>query len=182
MKKKIFSVLAVLSLGFTACNNDADTAATNEDSMNTAGTMNTNSDYSAMADEFDRNSQAGLYRDAQTGEPIKISVDRTTGSKVNTSTSQPVTRYIYVDNNDWWVYDAEGNRLRQAKQENEKLLYLGDDSQWVEWDKIKWDDGDVKMKSDDMKIKKEADGDMKIKTDDKKIKVEDGETKVKDDN
>jgi hypothetical protein len=181
MKKQIFSVVAVLSLGFTACNNDSDTTSISADTTTTTGTMNTTTDYSAMADEFNRNSEAGLYRDAQTGQPVKISVDRTTGAKVNTSNNQPLTRYIYVDNNDWWVYDAEGNRLRQARQENNRVLYQDENNLWVEWDKIKWDeDGSMKMKNDDMKIKTEADGDMKIKTGDKKIKVEDGKTKVKD--
>jgi hypothetical protein len=185
MKKQIFSVVALLSLGFAACNNDSNTTVTTEDTTynSRAGTMNTTGDYSAMADEFDRNSEAGLYRDERTGQPLRISVDRTTGTKVNTSNNQPVTRYIYVDNNDWWVYDTEGNRLRQARMENNRVLYQGENNQWVEWDKVKWDeDGSYKMKNDDMKIKSDGDGNMKMKTDDKKIKVEDGKTKVKTDN
>ena len=184
MKKKIFGLVAVLALGFAACTNDSDTTASEDTTTNSsAGTMNTSSDYSAMADEFDRNSEANLYRDARTGQPIRISVDRTTGAKMNASNNQPVTRYIYIDNNDWWVYDEEGNRIRQARMENDRVLYLNETNQWVEWDKIKWDeDGEGKYKNDSMKVKIEKDGDMKIKTDDKKIKVEDGKTKVKDDN
>ncbi len=120
--------------------------------------------------------------DAKTGKPIKISVDRTTGKKINAENNEPVTRYILVDNNDWWVYDWEGTRLGRAKLENDKVLYEGDNNEWVEYD-VKWkNDGDEnKMKSDDIKVKTEKDGDTKVKTDDKKVKVEeDGKVKEKD--
>jgi hypothetical protein len=182
MKKKIFGLVAVLSFGFMACNNDSDTTASEDTTItNTAGTMNTTGDYSAMADEFQKNSDAGKYRDARTGQEIKISVDRSSGAKLNATTNEPITRYIYIDNNDWWVYDVEGNRIREAKMENNRVLYKGENNAWVEWDKIEWDeDGDGKYKNDSMKVKVEKDGDMKIKTDDKKIKVEDGKTTVKD--
>ena len=185
MKKKIFGLIAVLSLGFMACNNDADTAVTDDSTVTntTAGTITTTGDYSAMADEFQKNSDAGKYRDVKTGQPIKITVDRTTGAKINTTTNEPVVRYIFVDNTDWWVYDVEGNRIREAKMENDKVVYKGENNAWVEWDKIVWDeDGEGKYKNDSTKVKIEKDGDMKIKTGDKKVKVEDGKTTVKDDN
>jgi hypothetical protein len=185
MKKKIFSLVAVLSLGFMACNNDGDnTAGTDTTTTNTtAGTVTTTGDYSAMADEFQKNSEAGKYRDVRTGQNIKISVDRSTGKKMNTETNEPLTRYIFIDNNDWWVYDEEGNRIREAKMENDKVLYKGEDNSWVEWDKIQWDkDGDGKYENDSVKVKIEKDGDMKMKTKDKKVKVEDGKTTVKDNN
>ena len=183
MKKKIFSLIAVLSLGFVACNNDADTTAEGDTTTTntTAGTITTTGDYSAMADEFQKNSEAGKYRDAKTGKQISISVDRSTGAKMNATTNEPLTRYIYIDNDDWWVYDENGNRIREAKMENDKLLYMDDSKAWVPWDKIKWDeDGEGKYEDDSTKIKIEKDGDMKIKTNDKKVKVEDGKTKVDD--
>src|SRR5215217_3259149 len=184
MKKQIFSFIVVLSLGFTACNNDAKTgdATDSTTTTTTSTTVNTNNDYAAMADEFDKNSTAGKYMDARTGKPIKISVDRTTGKKINAETNEPVTRYILVDDNDWWVYDWEGTRLGRAKLENDKVLYEGDNNEWVEYD-VKWkNDGDEnKMKSDDIKVKTEKDGDTKVKTDDKKVKgEEDGKVKEKD--
>ena len=183
MKKKIFGLIAVLSLGFVACNNDADTAATDDTTTTTAGTITTTGDYSAMADEFQKNSDAGMYRDARTGQPIKISVDRTSGAKMNATTNEPLTRYIFIDNTDWWVYDAEGNRIREAKMENDKVVYKNEENAWVPWDKIKWDeDGEGKYEDDSTKVKIEKDGDMKIKTKDKKVKVEDGKTTVKDNN
>jgi hypothetical protein len=185
MKKKIFSLVAVLSLGFMACNNDGDNTAgtdtTTTTTNTTAGTVTTTGDYSAMADEFQKNSEAGKYRDARSGKNIKISVDRTTGKKLNVETNEPVTRYIFIDNNEWWVYDEEGNRIREAKMENDKLVYRGENNMWVPWDKIKWDeDGSGKYEDDSTKIKIEKDGDMKIKTNDKKVKVEDGKTTVRD--
>jgi hypothetical protein len=185
MKKKIFSLVAVLSLGFAACNNDGDNTAsedTTTTNTTTTGTATSTGDYSAMADEFQKNSEAGKYRDAQTGKTIKISVDRTTGKKLNVETNEPVRRYIYIDNDAWWVYDEEGNRIREAKMENDKIVYKEGDA-WVPWDKIKWDeDGEGKYEDDSTKIKIEKDGDMKIKKGDKKVKVEDGKTTVKDDN
>jgi hypothetical protein len=134
-----------------------------------------------MADEFQRNSDAGKYRDVRTGKPIKISVDRTTGKKQNTETNEPVTRYIYTDNDDWWVYDWEGNRLGRAKLENNKMLFEDSSNNWVEYE-VKWkDDGDEsKMKSEDLKVKEEKDGDLKVKTDDQKVKKDEDGTKKKD--
>jgi len=184
MKKQILIVFAALAIGFTACNSDSNTTATTDSATNgsTTTTNTSTSDYAAMADEYERNSEAGKYMDARTGKPIRISVDRTTGKRLNAETNEPITRYIFVDNNDWWAYDWEGNRLGRAKLEGDKVLYETDNNEWVDYD-VKWknDDGETKMKSDDMKVKTEADGDMKIKTDDKKIKVEDGKVKEKND-
>lgn len=184
MKKKLFGFIAVACLGLTACNNDDNTTSTTGDSTTTtttttdAGSMTSTTDYAAIADSFARNSEANRYMDARTGKPIKINVDRSTGAKVNASTNEPVTRYIYVDNNDWWAYDAEGTRLGRARYENNKVMYEGDNGQWIDYD-VKWKDD--KMKTDGMKVKTDEDGDMKIKTDDQKIKIDkDGKTKVKD--
>lgn len=185
MKKQIFSLITLFSLGFAACNNDTKTAGEATDSTTTStettNTSTSRSDYAAMADEFQRNSDAGKYKDVRTGKPIKISVDKTTGKKINVETSEPVTRYILVDDSDWWVYDDEGTRLGHAKLENDKVLYEGDNNDWVEYD-VKWknDSDESKTKSDGIKVKTEKDGDMKIKTDDKTIKTDkDGTVKEK---
>jgi hypothetical protein len=192
MKKQLFSLLAVAMIGFTACNSgNNDTTGTNTDTSSATGsaatgtetsTVSSSGDYAAMADEFERNSQAGKYRDARTGQPLRISVDRSTGAKMNAETNEPITRYIMVDNTDWWAYDNNGSRLGRARYENNKVMYEGDNNNWVDYD-VKWKtdgDGESKMKTDGLKIKTEKDGDMKIKTDDKKIKIEDGKVKEKD--
>ena len=184
MKKKLLGFIAVSCLGLFACNDDSTTSTTTDSTSVTAGTtdgsgsVTTTTDYAAMADEFERNSAANRYMDARTGKPIKINVDRTTGTKTNATTNEPVTRYIMVDNNDWWAYDAEGTRLGKARYENNKVMYEGDNGKWVDYD-VKWKDD--KIKTDDMKIKTDEDGSIKIKTDDKKIKIdENGKTKVDD--
>jgi hypothetical protein len=181
MKKQIFSLIAVLSLGFTACNSDSNTSTTTDSTTTNVTTTTSNGDYAAMADEFQRNSDAGKYRNIRTGEPIKISVDRNTGKKMNAETNEPVNRYVYVDDNDWWVYDWEGNRLGRAKLDNNKMMFEDSNDKWVDYD-VKWknDDDESKMKSDDIKVKTEKDGDMKIKTKDTVIKKDEDGTKGKD--
>lgn len=178
MKKILFGLMAFFVAGsFVACNNDAQTS---ENTDSTTMTTTSTGDYAAMADEFDRNSEAGKYVDVKSGKPIKISVDRTTGQKVNAETNEPVIRYIMIDGTDWWVYDVDGNRLGQAKFENGTVLF-DDNGNWVDYN-TKWkDDGDeMKYKSGDTKVKVGDDGSMKIKTDDQKIKVDEDGKKVKD--
>ena len=187
MKKLIFSLITFLSLGFMACNSDSSTSTTTDSTTTTtsttdATTTTSSSDYAAMADEFQRNSDAGKYMDVKSGKPIKISVDKTTGKKINVETNEPVTRYIYVDNNDWWVYDWEGSRLGRAKMDNNKVMFEDSvNKNWVDYD-VKWknDSDESKMKTDDIKVKTEKDGDIKIKTGDKVIKKDEDGTKVKD--
>src|SRR5215216_1255333 len=109
-KNKIFGLLATtIVFSLAACNDSGKTGNTNADSSNASVTTNTSTgNYAAQADEFEKNSASGKYLDVQTGSPIKISVDKTTGVKTNTETNTPVTRYIYKDDPDWWVYDADG--------------------------------------------------------------------------
>ncbi|MES2882339.1 MAG: hypothetical protein V4676_09345 [Bacteroidota bacterium] len=184
MKKQFLGLLTVVALGFTACNNDKDTTSEITDSTGSTTTVvNSTNDYTALADSFQRVSDAGMFMDARTGAPIKISVDRTTGRRTNAATSEPITRYIYVDNSDWWVYDADGVQQGRAKMDGDKVMYQGDGDKWVDYD-TKWkvdEDGDTKMKSDDMKIKTDKDGDIKIKTDSTKTKIDkDGKVKTKE--
>jgi hypothetical protein len=194
MKTTILSLMAASVLIFASCNNDAD-GDNNKDSATTTGTTDnsgsttTTTDYAAKADEFERNSEAGKYMDVRTGKPVKLSMDRSTGRVTNRENNQEVTRYIYVDNNDWWVYDWEGKQLGKAKWEKDKV-WFDDNGNWVDYDakwkdddsdtKVKIDEDESKMKTDDTKIKVEKDGDYKIKTKDKKIKKDEDGTKVKD--
>jgi hypothetical protein len=193
MKKEILSLMVVAGLVLSACGNDNKNGTSTSDTDNatksgtTAGastettTQSSSNDYAAMADEFERNSTANKYYDPRTGKNVRISVDRTTGKRMNTETRQPITRYIYNDNNDWWVYDAEGTRLGRARMNNNRFQFQDDSNNWVDYDaRWKHDDDESKLKTDDMKVKIEKDGDMKIKTKDKKIKVEDGVVKEKD--
>jgi hypothetical protein len=193
-KTKIFGLLVGASLFAVACNNDADTTAKN-DSTNATGTEitsnTTTTDYAAKADEFQKNSEAGRYRDARTGKPIKINVDRTTGARINAETNEPVRRYVIADTDtDWWLYDETDSRLGRVRWDSNKMMYE-DNGNWIDYEtrwkddevKVKVDegDGDVKAKSDDAKVKIDKDGDTKIKTKDQKIKIDkDGSTKVKD--
>ena len=174
--------MACSVITFVSCNDNAENTGDADTTTTDMVTTNTTGDYSAMADEFETNSNAGRYYDARSGQPIRISVDRTTGTKTNASTNEPINRYIYVMDDEWWAYDNQGNRLGKAKMENNQVWYEGDDGKWVDYDtKWKMEDDEMKMKSGDTKIKVEDD-ESKIKTENMKIKREDGETKVKTDN
>ena len=194
MKTKLFSLLAATMLfGLVACEIKGDkkdgedkTAVTDKSNETTETSTG---DYAARADEFERNSEAGKYMDARTGKPIRLSIDKSTGRVTNKENNQEVTRYIYVDNNDWWVYDWEGNKLGKAKWENDKV-WFDDNGSWVDYDakwkddaadaKMKADEDETKLKTGDTKVKVEKDGDYKIKTNDKKIKKDEDGVKVKD--
>jgi hypothetical protein len=192
MKKTNFlGVLAVaVAFGIVACNNDSDTTTatdtTTTTTENTATTTNTSTtDYSALADSFRVNSEAGVYLNPRTGKSIKINVDPQTGLRTDATTGEPVWRY--VDRRTWWVYggdmwDAQG----EAKMEGDKLMYKGDNTDdWMTYEK-RWPD-DQKMEKDwktkvgDTKIKVSKDGDIKIKDNDGKTKIDADDGKVKTD-
>jgi hypothetical protein len=194
IKKNFVSLFAFSVLAFTACNSDGDKSGTNDSTSTTTTTTTTGEtststgDYSAMADTFRMNSEAGKYLDVRTGKPIRISVDRTTGRKTNMENNEPVSRYIYKDTDtDWWVYDAEQNmRERRARMENNRVLFEDDDQKWVDYDNVKWKvdggDGEVKLETGDgSKVKVEKDGDTKIKNaDGSKTKIDEDGVKHKD--
>lgn len=198
MKTKLFSLVAASFLfGLVACNNDGDTTASNDSTGATTGTETVNNtatstgNYAAWADTFRVNSEAGRYRDVRTGKPIRISVDPSTGARMNAETNEPVTRYVYVMDNDWWLYDDPNTRVGRVKWENDKMMYE-DNGSWIDYE-TKWKDGDAKIKVDegdgeikikdgDTKTKIEKDGDTKTKTDGKKVKTDEDGTKVKTDN
>jgi hypothetical protein len=205
-KTTIYGFLALaLSAGVVACNNDGDSASsgTSETDTTTSTTSATAPDhtatttatstnnYAALADTFNTNSKAGNYLDARTGKPIKIRVDTATGMRLNDATNQPVWRY--VDKRDYKVYGGDDNNsmwdtVGTARMQNDRLEYMGENNQWVNYDKqwkIKDDklNNDWKMKSGDTKIKVSKDGDVKIKDENGKVKydADDNKVKVKED-
>ncbi|MGZ3916404.1 MAG: hypothetical protein ACXVBN_07005 [Flavisolibacter sp.] len=172
MKHEVFSLLILLCLGEVACQGNHPAGAT-EDSSYSSTTIRETSrgDYAAMSGEFERNSAAGRYRDLRTGAPIHITVDPFSGQKTRGLSKDPVTRYIFVDDPDWWVYDNEGNRLGRAKMENNQLLFEDSNNTWVNYE-VKWknDGEESKMKTEGLKVKTTKDGALKIKTADSVIK------------
>ena len=190
-KKQLLGLCAVVSFGFVACNNDADnTSATDTTSTmttteNTATTTNTSTtDYAAMADTFTMGSNEGRYLNARTGKPMKINVDRETGMRTDAATGEPVWRY--VDSRTWWLYGGDNwDTLGEARMENDKIMYKGDNDTWVDYDK-RWPD-DTKMEKDwktkigDTKIKVDKDGDVKIKDENGKVKYDADDKKIKTD-
>ena len=167
---------AALSIGFVACNNDADDTASTDSTTteNTATTTTTSTGtYAAQAETYKTNSDAGNYLDAKTGKPIRITVDPNTGARTNAETNEPV--WYYVDRTNWWVYGPDSwDTIGTARMEGDNLVFRDDNDKWVGYDKKKWkvdDDGDMKMKDGDTKIKIDKDGDTKIKTGDSKTKT-----------
>lgn len=179
-KTAIFSLLTgTVLFALVSCDNDA-TTSNNADSP--AITTPTNdvstTDWAAKADEMQTRSDAGKYVDVKTGKPVKLSMDRTTGRVMNQENNAPVTRYVYVDNNDWWLMDWEGKQLGKTKWEKNKMWY-DDNGNWVDYN-TKWKDEDTSMNMNDSKMK--TDDDSKMKTDDMKMKTDkDGDTKIKSD-
>lgn len=116
----------------------------------------------------------GRYLDLSTGQAIEIDKNEN-GIAINKETKEPV--YIYVDTkrNDT-IFGETGEVINGhvIKASDGKYVFDGDA-------KLKWDDGTVKYKDGDYKVKVEDDGDTKIKDGDKKIKIDDGEKKVKND-
>ena len=184
MKTRIFSlVAATITLGFAACSSDGNNTSSIDSTSTTdvSTTNNSTSNYSAQADSFKVNSDAGNYLDARTGKPIKISVDATTGARLNAETNEPVQ--YYVDKRTWWVYgDDSWDTFGSAQMEGSELRFKADNDKWVSYDekwKIDEGDGEAKLKTGESKTKVEQDGDTKTKTDDGKIKTDEEGIKVK---
>jgi hypothetical protein len=177
MKYVKFLGFVALSVGFMACNNDADNTATTDttttDTICTSTTNNVN--YAALADSFRVNSAAGVYLNPRTGKPMRIKYDATTKKAVNEETNEPVWRY--VDKRNWWVYGYDNdmwNQVGTAKMDGDKILYQGDNDTWVTYD-VRWAD-DTTNGSDGQKV---SDDGNKIKDGDTKVKVSDDGNKVK---
>lgn len=195
-KTKFFSLIAAtLAVGFVACNNEGDGTASgdtalNNDTANTATTTTTTTtDYSALADTFRTNSEAGNYLDPRTGKALRINVDPQTGSRTNAETGEPVWRY--VDKRTWWVYsgddtDMEWDTVGQARMEGSRIMYRGDNDTWTTYDKRWKTEDETKMKSwktkvGDTKIKVSKDGDIKVKDESGKVKYDADDNKIKTD-
>ena len=197
-KTRFFSFFAAaLAVGMVACNNDSDGTAnadslTNADTANTATTTTTTqTDYTALADTFRTNSEAGNYLDPRTGKSIRISVDPQTGARTNAETGEPVWRY--VDRRNWWVYSGDDTDMMwdtvgQARMENNRIMYRGDNDSWRTYDENQtWRTEDEtrtkswKTKVGDTKIKVSKDGDIKVKDKDGKVKYDADDNKIKTD-
>lgn len=207
MKTTFYGLLALaLSAGFVACNNSGDDSTSNADTSSTTSTTTTeattattdhtatttatsNSDYTALADTFRTNSQAGNYLDPRTGKSMHIRVDSATGMRYNEANNEPVWRY--VDKRTYKVYSGDANNsmwdtVGTARMQNNRLEYMDSDNKWVNYDKA-WkqkDDklhNDWKLKSGDAKIKVSKDGDIKMKDENGKVKYDANSGKVKTD-
>jgi uncharacterized lipoprotein NlpE involved in copper resistance len=182
MKSKIFSlVVATITLGFIACNNDGDSTSVTDSTTTDVTTNNSTSSYAAQSDSFRINSEAGNYLDARTGKPIKINVDASTCARVNAETNEPVD--YYVDKRTWWVYGNNSwDTIGSAQMQGNELRYRDDNDKWVSFDekwKVDEGDGEAKMKAGDTKAKVESDGDGQVKTEDDKVKTDEEGIKVK---
>jgi hypothetical protein len=189
---KIFTLLMALGVAaFMSCNNSSDTTADNADSTganSTAGNNTSTSNYSAYADEIEKNSSEGNYINPKTGKPYsKLTVNRETG-EITDENNEPVWRY--VDKSTWWVYGVDDDwywtKLGEAKMNNDELVYKDDNGNWVSYDKA-WSKDDEtinkswKSKSGEAKIKFDKDGDVKYKDDSTRIKYDADDDKIKTD-
>jgi hypothetical protein len=188
---KIFTLLMALGLtAFVSCNNSSNTTAENSDSTRTnmSGSNTSSSDYSAYANEIEKNSSEGNYINPKTGKPYsKLTVNRNTG-EITDESNEPVWRY--VDKRTWWVYGVDDDwnwiKLGEAKMDDDHLLYMDDNGNWVNYDK-RWSTNDEsitktwKAKSGDAKIKFDKDGDVKYKDDSTRLKYDADDNKIKKD-
>ena len=112
--------------------------------------------------------------DLNTGKTVKLEKDKTTGQMVNAETREPVSIYVDTESKDT-IYGATGEVI------NGKVVHLQDGKYQYGDLKIKQDDGDSKLKDDELKKKNDADGDTKTKDEDAKQKTDkdDGESKNK---
>lgn len=201
-KQNIFGLFAAtLTFGFVACNNDADTTATTDSTSTmtttetgaagTEATTTTSSttNYTAMADSFRMNSEAGNYLNARTGKPVKLRYDTERHYAVDETTGEPVWRY--VDKRNYTVYgtmedDTMGmyNSMGTARMQNNRLEYQGEGDTWVDYDKRYKEEDTRRMKSwktkdGNTKIKVSKDGDIKVKDENGKVKYDADDNKIK---
>ncbi len=156
---KFFGFLALaLSAGFVACNDGSSDSATTNDTATTTTTVDNTTtttatsmnNYTALADTFRVNSEAGNYLDPRTGKSMKIRVDTATGMRMNETDNQPVWRY--VDKRDYKVYSGDDmnsmwDTVGTARMQNNKLEYMGENNSWTNYDKRWKSDDDTRMKT-----------------------------------
>ncbi|HTM93920.1 MAG TPA: hypothetical protein VL095_15975 [Flavisolibacter sp.] len=191
-QNKIFTLLMALGVtAFISCNDSSDTTADNADSTGATNTAEVNtsaSNYSAYADEIEKNSSEGNYVNPKTGKAYgKLTVNRENG-EITDENNEPVWRY--VDKRTWWVYGVDDDwnwtKLGEAKMDKDQLVYKDNSGNWVSYDKA-WSTNDEtinktwKAKSGDAKIKFDKDGDIKYKDDSTKLKYDADDNKIKTD-
>jgi hypothetical protein len=191
-QSKFFTLLMAFGLAtIVSCNNSTNTTSENSDSTgkeNMSGSNSSTSNYAAYADQIEKNSTEGNYINPRTGKSYsKLTVNRNTG-EITDENNEPVWRY--VDKRTWWVYGVDDDwnwtKLGEAKMDNNKLLYMDDNGNWVTYDK-RWSANDEtitktwKAKSGDAKIKFDKDGDIKYKDDSTRIKYDADDNKMKTD-
>jgi hypothetical protein len=133
------------------------------------------------------NHSENRYLDLNTGEPISVKTDSTTGYMVNETTGKPLSVYVDTKNNDT-ISGRTGTVVNgrviktsdgkwEVKGEGEELKAKSGDA------KIKSEGDETKVKDGSYTAKREGDGDVKIETGSKTIKVDGktGERKVKKD-
>ncbi|GAC1416695.1 MAG: hypothetical protein NVS1B13_00150 [Flavisolibacter sp.] len=145
---KLLSFSATLALGLTACNNSATNTSASDSTSHDSTTVSTttattsSSQYSALADSVEKNSQSGYYLNAKTGKALRVKVDRSTGKMADAESNMPLNRY--VDKRTWRVYGGNNwDSIGSAKMQGEKLMYQDQNGQWVNYDK-KWKEEDMK--------------------------------------
>ena len=110
------------------------------------------------------------YVDPNTGRPLTLVKDASTGLMVDETTKKPVYMYVDTETKDT-VYGPTGKVI------NGHVV--------LEEGKWKYTENEIKLKGegDDYKMEVEKDGDIKIKDGDRKVKIEGetGEKKVKND-
>jgi len=120
----------------------------------------------------------GRYVDLRSGETITVEKDPQTGIWVNAKTKEPVYMYVDTKTNDT-IYGKTGTTINGRVVKKDNVYWYEDDEEY----KTKYVQISTSEPEGDYKKKVEGDGDIKIKTDDKKIKIdgETGERKVKND-
>lgn len=148
------------------------------------------------------NTNESRYLNLKTGEPVVLKEDEKTGLLVDAETEQPIELYVDTKTNDT-VWGRSGKvingRIKKDTRSNGAINYVYlDDETAVKKErendgdlkykdgntKIKSENGEYKIKRGDYKKEVEKDGDIIIKDGNKKIKIdgETGERKVKYDN
>lgn len=146
---------------FSSCSNaGSDTDVTNDYATTITTSQATSSTDRAMP----------VYYDLQTRQPIEVAQDENSRQYADVSTHKPLV--FYYDPISLDTFDSRGRLVNNAL-----ILTNGDYS--LDEAKIKSNDDAFKIKTDEMKMKIEKDGDMKIKTDGMKIKDKDGKYKEK---
>jgi ABC-type oligopeptide transport system substrate-binding subunit len=145
-KSNVLTLMAAgLALGFVACNNSSESTSTTDTTTTntTTSTVTSSGNYAARADSVKANVSAGYYLNPKTGKAYTtLNVDQSTGALTDEN-GQPVRRY--VDNRNWWVYDANSwDSVGSAQLKNGNLMYRDDKGDWEEYDK-RWADDSSSM-------------------------------------